>query len=145
MKSMWDSSVHKIAVINESKSGNNFVKFINMLINDMLFLLDESMDCLKKIHELQEKMSDKAKFAQLSQEQRQSDTRELAQQERQCKSYLTLAKESVEMFHYLTNDIKEPFLRPELVDRIAAMLNCNLTQLCGTKCNQQTRNFDEQF
>ena len=31
-------------------------------------------------------------------------------------------------------DIKEPFLRPELVDRLAAMLNHNLKQLCGSKC-----------
>ena len=31
-------------------------------------------------------------------------------------------------------DIKEPFLRPELVDRLAAMLNYNLKQLCGSKC-----------
>ena len=32
------------------------------------------------------------------------------------------------MFHYLTADIKEPFLRPELADRLAAMLNFNLKQ-----------------
>lgn len=38
------------------------------------------------------------------------------------------------MFHYLTVDIKEPFLRPELVDRLSAMLNFNLQQLCGPKC-----------
>ena len=46
----------------------------------------------------------------------------------------TLARETVDMFHYLTQDIKEPFLRPELVDRLAAMLNFNLKQLCGSKC-----------
>ena len=34
----------------------------------------------------------------------------------------------------LFQDIKEPFLRPELVDRLAAMLNFNLKQLCGSKC-----------
>jgi hypothetical protein len=50
------------------------------------------------------------------------------------RSYLTLAKETVDMFHYLTVDIKEPFLRPELVDRLSAMLNFNLQQLCGPKC-----------
>lgn len=40
------------------------------------------------------------------------------------------------MFHYLTVDIKEPFLRPELVDRLSAMLNFNLQQLCGPKCKE---------
>lgn len=38
------------------------------------------------------------------------------------------------MFHYLTKDIKEPFMRPELVNRLTAMLNFNLQQLCGPKC-----------
>ena len=69
-----------------------------------------------------------------SQETQQTRLRNLSQDERQCKSYLTLARETVDMFHYLTQDIKEPFLRPELVDRLAAMLNFNLKQLSGSKC-----------
>merc|ERR1719411_1920339 len=56
LKSMWEQNTHKIAIINESKSGKQFVKFINMLMNDTTFLLDESMDALKRIHEVQEEM-----------------------------------------------------------------------------------------
>lgn len=45
------------------------------------------------------------------------------------------------MFTYLTQDIKEPFLRKELVDRLSSMLNFNLQQLCGAKCsNLKVRN-----
>lgn len=62
--------------------------------------------------------------------------RQLTADERQCRSYLTLARETVDMFHYLTVDIKEPFLRPELVGRLASMLNFNLQQLCGKKCKE---------
>ena len=36
------------------------------------------------------------------QEQQQSRLRNLSQDERQCRSYLTLARETVDMFHYLT-------------------------------------------
>jgi ubiquitin conjugation factor E4 B len=141
MKSMWESPVHKIAIINESKSGKQFVKFINMLMNDTTFLLDESMDALKRIHEVQEEMADPMKWAEQSQETQQTRLRNLGQDERQCRSYLTLARETVDMFYYLTQDIKEPFLRPELVDRLAAMLNYNLKQLCGSKCkNLKVRN-----
>ena len=67
----------------------------------------------------------------------------MGQDERQCRSYLTLARETVDMFHYLTegsflrqnkgtlffSGIKEPFLRPELADRLAAMLDAVLEQL----------------
>ena len=59
--------VHKFAVINESKSGKQFIQFINMLMNDTTFLLDESMDTLKKIHEVQEEMADKARWSQQTQ------------------------------------------------------------------------------
>lgn len=50
------------------------------------------------------------------------------------RSYLTLARETVDMMHYLTKEVPAPFLRPELCDRLAAMLNFNLAQLCGQKC-----------
>ncbi|KAG7198729.1 hypothetical protein KM043_001720 [Ampulex compressa] len=134
LKSMWDSPVHRASIINESNNGKQFVKFINMLMNDTTFLLDESLESLKRIHEVQELMSDIGAWTALSQEQQQSRTRQLAADERQARSYLTLAKETVAMFHYLTVDITEPFLRPELVGRLCAMLNFNLQQLCGPKC-----------
>ena len=54
---MWESAGHKVAIINESKAGKQFVKFINMLMNDTTFLLDESMDALKRIHEVQVRLS----------------------------------------------------------------------------------------
>jgi len=136
MKSMWESPIHKLAILNESKSGSQqFVKFVNMLMNDTTFLLDEAMDALKRIHEVQEEMTDPVRWTTgQTQEQQQNRLRNLNQDERQCRSYLTLARETVEMFHYLTQDIVEPFLRPELADRLAAMLNFNLLQLSGNKC-----------
>lgn len=134
LKGMWDNPMHRQAIVNESKSGNQFVKFINMLMNDTTFLLDESLESLKRIHEVQELMSDTAAWNAMPTEQQQVRNRQLNADERQCRSYLTLARETVDMFHYLTVDIKEPFLRPELVGRLSAMLNFNLQQLCGPKC-----------
>ena len=68
------------------------------------------------------------------QEMRESRSHQLLEDERQCRSYLTLATETLSTFHYLTKDITEPFLRPEMADRVASMLNFNLQQLCGPKC-----------
>ncbi|XP_025422672.1 ubiquitin conjugation factor E4 B [Sipha flava] len=134
LKSLWESPMHRCAVIAESKTGIQFVKFVNMLINDTTFLLDESLESLKRIHEVQEQMADTTAWNNLTDEVQQSRTRQLSADERQCRSYLTLAQETVDMFHYLTKDIKEPFMRPELVNRLTAMLNFNLQQLCGPKC-----------
>jgi len=89
---------------------------------------------LQRIHEVQELQANSKEWNALNQESQQTRTRQLQADERQCRSYLTLARETVDMFHYLTEKIQEPFLRPELVDRLSAMLNFNLTQLCGSKC-----------
>ncbi|XP_022173840.1 ubiquitin conjugation factor E4 B [Myzus persicae] len=134
LKSMWESPMHRSSVIAESKTGIQFVKFVNMLINDTTFLLDESLESLKRIHEVQEQMADTTTWNNLPEDVQQSRNRQLSADERQCRSYLTLAQETVDMFHYLTKDIKEPFMRPELVNRLTAMLNFNLQQLCGPKC-----------
>lgn len=134
-KSMWDSPIHRQVMITESKSGKQFVKFVNMLMNDTTFLLDECLENLKRIHQTQVLMLNETAWADLGSEQQQNRLQQLSTDERQCRSYLTLARETVEMFHYLTDDIKEPFMRAELVDRLSSMLNFNLQQLCGPKCN----------
>lgn len=46
-------------------SGKQFVRYINMLINDTTFLLDESLESLKRIHEIQEEMKNKEQWDQL--------------------------------------------------------------------------------
>ena len=94
-----------------SSSGDHFTRFVNMLINDTTFLLDESVDTLKNIRDTQELMANTAEWEKLPREGRTSRQRQLATDERQCKSYLTLASETVDMLHYLTLEIKEPFLQ----------------------------------
>lgn len=101
-KSMWENPIHRQAVICESRQGNQFVKFVNMLMNDTTFLLDECLENLKRIHLTQQLMSDVKNWSGMSAEQQQSRLTQLATDERQCRSYLTLARETVDLFHYLT-------------------------------------------
>ena len=42
------------------------MKFVNMLMNDTTFLLDESLDTLKSIHEIQEDMEKKEEWEKQS-------------------------------------------------------------------------------
>lgn len=133
MKSLWEDLGHRQAIMKQS-SLDQFVRFVNMLINDTTFLLDESLNSLKSINETQQMMANGTEWEALAREVRTSRLRQLATDERQCRSYLTLASETLEMMLYLTKHVQRPFLRPELIDRIAAMLNFNLQQLCGPKC-----------
>nr|XP_015192687.1 PREDICTED: ubiquitin conjugation factor E4 B isoform X1 [Lepisosteus oculatus] len=133
-KSLWQNIAHHGTFLEEFNSGKQFVRYINMLINDTTFLLDESLESLKRIHEVQEEMKNKEQWDQLPREQQQSRQSQLTQDERMSRSYLALATETVDMFHILTKQVQKPFLRPELGPRLAAMLNFNLQQLCGPKC-----------
>lgn len=129
LKSLWERPHHREAILAEaSQGGRQFVRFVNMLMNDTTFLLDESLESLKRLHTGIEG------GASLPPSELQARRRQLAMDERQCRSYLTLARETVDTLHYLTAHVPEPFLRPELVDRLAAMLNSNLGQLCGPRC-----------
>ncbi|KAE8591756.1 hypothetical protein XENTR_v10018566 [Xenopus tropicalis] len=133
-KSLWQNMAHHSTFMEEFNSGKQFVRYINMLINDTTFLLDESLESLKRIHEMQEEMRNKEHWEQLPRDQQQARQSQLAQDERVSRSYLALATETVDMFHILTKQVQKPFLRPELGPRLAAMLNFNLQQLCGPKC-----------
>ncbi|KAM8989785.1 ubiquitin conjugation factor E4 B isoform 2-T2 [Guaruba guarouba] len=133
-KSLWQNIAHHGTFMEEFNSGKQFVRYINMLINDTTFLLDESLESLKRIHEVQEEMKNKEQWDLLPREQQQARQSQLAQDERVSRSYLALATETVDMFHILTKQVQKPFLRPELGPRLAAMLNFNLQQLCGPKC-----------
>src|SRR5690606_21869929 len=62
------------------------------------------------------------------------ETARLRDVEGRCRSYLRFADETLTMLCYMSKAIQRPFLAPEIVDRLAAMLNYNLDQLAGPKC-----------
>lgn len=60
----------------------------------------------------------------------------LSSNERQAQFYVSMSNELVHMLEYLTKEIAEPFMVDEIVDRLAAMLDYNLSQLVGPKCTE---------
>jgi len=51
---------------------------------------------------------------------------------------MALGNETVHMLNYMTSDpqIVQPFMEPEIVERLAAMMDYNLTALVGPKCTE---------
>ena len=68
------------------------------------------------------------------QAEREEKEKNFKEHDRLCKSYLPLANEVVHMFSYVSKVAPGPFVAPELVDRLAAMLDYNLKQLAGPEC-----------
>lgn len=121
----------------------NFVRFANLLMNDCTYLLDESLTKLSDIHAIQIEMASEDWAARPIAERKDRE-KALAAAEQQATSYITLGKSMVDLLKTFTAEAKAPFMTPEIVDRLAAMLNYNLDALVGPKCqNLNVKNMDK--
>lgn len=138
-KSVWDDAHHRSMFILESKKKEQFIRFAALLMNDTTYLLDESLSKLKDIQTIQNELDiPLSNPSQEEQEARNQKIESLEQYERQALSTMSLGRETVNMFKYLTgcSEMIDPFMAPEVVDRLAAMLNFNLVALCGPRCSE---------
>lgn len=129
---LWSVQAHKNAWIALAKEDPEFyTRFLNMLINDAIYLLDEAMKKLPEVRETENDMQDQAGWAARPQQERQERESAFRQTRRHLRSNLTLAMVHVRMMSYTSREIAHPFLRPEMVERVAAMLNYFLLFLAG--------------
>ena len=98
-------------------------------MNDATFVLDEGLSKFPKIHDLQVKLKD----PMLSQQDREKTEEDLRTAETQASSYMQLANETVSMMKLFTTTLSESFTMPEIVQRLAGMLDYNLDILTGPK------------
>ena len=118
-----------------SRNIDKFVRFVNLMINDVTYLMDESLSDLAQIHTIQQEMGNQAAWAALPLQQRREREGTLHNLERQATSYTQLGNSTVDMLKIFTAETKEPFMMPEIIDRLAAMLDYNLDALVGPRCS----------
>ncbi|KAJ3503365.1 hypothetical protein NLJ89_g8468 [Agrocybe chaxingu] len=136
LKTVWNNPAHREALDVEAKNVDKFVRFVNLMINDVTYLLDESLSELTQIHNIQVEMEDKATWEAQTLEHRREREGTLRSLERHASSYTTLGRSTVELLKVFTAETKAPFMMPEIVDRLAAMLDYNLQALVGPKCQE---------
>ncbi|KIL63235.1 hypothetical protein M378DRAFT_79950 [Amanita muscaria Koide BX008] len=133
LQSVWNNPSHRQTLNAEAQKVDQFVRFINLMINDVTYLMDESLSELTQIHNIQTEMDDKDAWNAQPQEYRRERENTLRSLERHASGYITLGRSTVEMLKMFTAEIKAPFMVPEIVDRLAAMLDYNLVALAGPK------------
>ncbi|OAA44088.1 ubiquitin conjugation factor E4 [Beauveria brongniartii RCEF 3172] len=106
-----------------------FVQFVNMLLNDVTYVLDEALSKFPKMRALEIELKD----PNLSAEDGQKKQEELQTLGNQATSYMQLANETLEMMKLFTNALSDAFTMPEIVSRLASMLNYNLETLAGKR------------
>lgn len=153
IRCIWANDAYRAKLDKESKDDVKFfVRFVALLLNDVTYLLDESLTKLGDIHRLQREIADNPALADVpldpqdasstsnneDNEDNASHTRatSLASAERQAKSCMQLANKSVLLLKMFTSAVPKAFVLPEIVDRLAAMLNYNLAALVGPRCNE---------
>ncbi|KAF8158117.1 ubiquitin elongating factor core-domain-containing protein [Crassisporium funariophilum] len=134
LKVVWNNPTHRQALNIEAKNVDKFVRFVNLMINDVTYLMDESLSELTQIHNIQTEMDDKATWNSKPQEYRRERESTLRSLERHASGYTTLGRSTVELLKIFTAETKAPFMMPEIVDRLAAMLDYNLQALVGPRC-----------
>ncbi|CAK5022873.1 unnamed protein product [Meloidogyne enterolobii] len=128
-RSMWMDLAHRKRMVQfAEESSPDFYRFLNMVINDTTFLLDESLEKLKRINEIETQMSNEVGWNSLREEERQHRSELLGDAKRQVRIWLRFGTETMELFVTLTGDAPQIFLQEALGDRVAAMLNNNIVQ-----------------
>ncbi|KAL8471662.1 hypothetical protein ACS0TY_029065 [Phlomoides rotata] len=108
-----------------------YLNFLNFLVNDSIYLLDESLNKILELKELEAEMSNTIEWERRPAQERQERTRLFHSQENIIKIDMKLANEDVSLLAFTSDQITAPFLLPEMVERVASMLNYFLLQLVG--------------
>ncbi|KAL6994177.1 E3 ubiquitin-protein ligase pub1 [Sarracenia purpurea var. burkii] len=130
---LWQVPSHRNAwkqIAKEEEKGV-YLNFVNFLINDSIYLLDESLNKILEHKELEAEMSNRVEWEQRPVQERQERTRLFHSQENIIRIDMKLANEDVTMLAFTSEQITAPFLLPEMVERVASMLNYFLLQLVG--------------
>lgn len=109
-----------------------FLRFTNLLINDAIFLLDESLSNLQQIRTLQE-AEDSGAWNDISASERQQNRANLRHLGMMARFDNILGRDTINMLVLLTSEISGIFTHSSMVDRVAAMLNYFLLNLVGPK------------
>ncbi|KAJ8117830.1 hypothetical protein ONZ43_g4113 [Nemania bipapillata] len=133
IKTIWPNNVYKEKLSRESRVNRQFfVQFVNLLLNDATYLLDEALTKLVKIHDYQKQLQSPG----VSPEDREKIRTDLEQAEQQCQSWMQLVNDTMGMMKLFTETLRDSFTMPEIVVRLAGMLNYNLESLVGPKRGQ---------
>lgn len=93
--------------------------------------MDEALTKFPKIHDLQQELRQDPQV--LTAEEKKAKEEELATAESQATSYMQLTNNTIEMMKMFTENLSSSFIMPQIVDRVAAMLNYTLDTLVGPK------------
>ncbi|XP_042225392.1 ubiquitin conjugation factor E4 A-like isoform X2 [Homarus americanus] len=141
IKFLWESPRHrkKFKELAEESLANMesakpplFLRFVNLLMNDATFLLDEGMSYMSQLRESQRERNS-AEWLSLPASQREESGRNFTHMSLLARFHNMLGAHTIKTLLLLTKEIPHMFTHSTLVDRMAGMLNHFLSALVGPK------------
>ncbi|XP_033354839.1 ubiquitin conjugation factor E4 A [Bombus vosnesenskii] len=139
MEYLWKLPEHRnnfIALAEEAEANMEaaqpplFLRFINLLMNDAVFLLDEALSSMAQLKQLIQ-ARESGEWNKLPQHEREQQAHYLIHLGMIARFDNILGRKTIYTLKMLTTEIKSIFCHPTMVDRIASMLNYLLLQLVG--------------
>ncbi|KAK2871908.1 hypothetical protein FQN49_002715 [Arthroderma sp. PD_2] len=132
IKCIWPNQIYREKLSIEAKKNVDFfVQFVNLLLNDVTYILDESFTSFIKIHDTQEELNRDG--GSMDETTRQEKEEQLATEKRRAKATMQLTNETVAMLKLFTEALADSFTMKEIVQRLADMINYNLDAMVGPK------------
>ncbi|KAF2662298.1 hypothetical protein K491DRAFT_585674 [Lophiostoma macrostomum CBS 122681] len=144
VKCIWPNTIYRDNLATEARVNLDFfVQFVNLLLNDVTYVLDESFTAFAQIHDVSKILKNAPE--NMDQNERQAQEEKLSSAQSRAKSYMQLTNETVAMLKLFTEALSETFTKPEIVVRLAHMLDYNLDALVGPKQAQLRIENPEEF
>jgi ubiquitin conjugation factor E4 B len=112
---------------------HRFMHFINMIMNDAMYLLEELMSKLPRIREIELMMEDRDQWAQREAQHRTELQQELHTETMQMTTFSLLAHDTLKLLVVVTklDDGSSVLHRAEVLERLAVLVNYFTRQLVG--------------
>ena len=134
IKCVWTNTIYRKRLSQEAKVNLDFfVHFVNLLLNDVTFVLDESLTAFVQMHDLHRELRTPSGMDPSVKAEKEEA---LSAAQGKAKSYMQLTNETVSMLKLFTEALAESFTMPEIVQRLADMLDYNLDAMVGPKSSQ---------
>jgi len=117
----------------EAKDGDEFLRFVNAIINDMIYLLDEALIKAEAVKDLQAIQDDLALFRRLNVSQRALHQQRMSENLHQLRTASILGTSTIQLIMAMIDisEVLQIFTRSEMVERVAQLINYYVNKLSG--------------
>lgn len=134
---LWNHEIYRDQLHDYFKKKNDFfTRFIGLMLNDVTYLFDESFNEVNLIHDYQIELKQRREN-NINSDYGTDDelNQKLTTSEKKAKTYLDLSNKTIKICKLFTKEVPRAFVIPEIIDRLANMLNYNLSVMVGPKCS----------